>query len=145
MSNSTVTAAYAATGNFTISIEGYVVAGTLTDVTGHQSGLKLLMSIDRSVSTTSGSIHLVGSGVWNGDVKGSFILGSIDNVTGFVHACVSLACEDATFEGSGNWTGTLTGSSGLPQGSGTFQATLHSSNASNTIPVSGNWTSSLNI
>jgi len=145
MTTGAVAAANQTTGTFTISIEGYVVAGTLTDVTGHQSGVKLLMSIDRSVVTTSGSVHIVGSGIWNGEVTGSLITGSIDNITGSVHACMSITCENATFTGSGNWTGGLTGSSGSPQGSGSFQATLQVSNPPSTVPVSGNWTSSLNI
>ena len=140
-----VATGYASNGTFTISIEGYLVSGQLMDVTGHQPGVKLLMSIDRSVSTTAGSIHIITSGVWNGAIIDSFIAGSIDNITGSVHACVSMTCENATFVGSGNWNGTLTALAGSPQGSGSFHATLQVPNMTNTIPVSGNWTSSFNI
>jgi len=132
------------TGSFTISMQGYLFVGTLTDATGHQSGVKLLMSIDRSLSTASGSLHIISNAIWNGELAGSSIAGSIDNLTGSVHACMSLTCENATFTGNGNWTGVLQKSS-LPQASGTFQATLYLSNPASTVPVSGNWTSSLNI
>jgi len=133
------------TGSFTISIQGYLLVGTLTDATGHQSGVRLLMSIDRSLSTTSGSLHIMSNAIWNGELEGSLIAGSIDNLTGSVHACMSLTCENATFTGNGNWTGVLQQSSSLPQASGTFRATLYLSNPASTVPVSGNWTSSLNI
>jgi hypothetical protein len=147
LSISTLTTGNPATGNFTTSIEGYAVTGSLTDVTGHQSGVKLLMSIDQAFSTTAGSVHILGNGVWNGEVTDSIIVGSIDNVNGSVHACVQFVCQDTTFTGSGNWTGTVTVSSGSPKGSGTFQATLNfpNFNAASTVPVSGNWTSALNI
>ena len=147
ISNSALRTGNPATGSFTTSIEGYAVTGSLTDVTGHQSGVKLLMSIDQSFSTTAGSVHIVGNGVWNGEVTDSIIVGSIDNVNGSVHACVQFVCQDTTLTGSGNWTGTVAISSGSPQGSGTFQATLNFQkfNPPSTIPVSGNWTSTLNI
>jgi hypothetical protein len=143
-SSSVLRAATAATGSFTISVAGYTVTGTLTDVTGHQAGVKLLMSINDSLSTATGSVHIVGNGVWNGEVTGSIIMGSIDDVNGSVHACAVFACEDVSFTGGGNWTGTVVLSSGSPQGSGTFQGTLNFSNLKPSA-VSGNWTSTLNI
>jgi hypothetical protein len=130
-----------------MSVVSYTVTGGLTDVTGHQSHVKLLMSIDQSFSTSRGNVHIVGSGVWNGEVSGSIITGSVDNITGTVHACVLLTCKDVGFSGSGNWTGTVTTSSGSPKGAGTFQGGLSFSNLKppSTVPVTGNWTSTLNI
>jgi hypothetical protein len=147
ISNSALTTGNSATGSFTISLEGYGLTGALTDVTGHQSGVKLLMSIDQTFSTTTGILHIVGNGVWNGETTDTIVAGSIDDVTGSVHACVQFICQDTAFAGSGNWTGTVAVSYGSPQGSGTFQITLifPNLNPPSTFPVSGNWTSSLNI
>lgn len=147
ISNSALTTGNPATGSFTISIQGHAFTGALTDVTGHQSGVKLLMSVDQTFSTTTGIVHIVGNEVWNGETTDSIIVGSIDDVSGSVHACVQFVCEDTTFTGSGNWTGTVAVSYGSPQGSGTFQITLNFANLNppSTVPVSGNWTSSLNI
>lgn len=144
--NSALMTANPATGTLTMSVMGYTVTGALMDVTGHQSGVKLLMSIDQSFSTTSGNVHIVGNGVWNGETADSLIAGSIDNVTGLVHACVLFVCQDVNFTGSGNWTGTVSVSSGSPQGSGRFQCTLtFNPNLKPPSTVSGTWTSTLNI
>jgi hypothetical protein len=147
ISNSALTIGNPGTGSITIFIDGYAITGALTDVTGHQSGVKLLMSIDQTLSTTSGTLHIKGDGVWNGETRDSIIVGSIDDVNGSVHACVQFVCEDTTFTGSGNWTGTVSVPYGSPQGSGTFQITLNFTNLNppSTVPISGNWTSSLNI
>src|SRR5208337_5414978 len=81
-SSGILVAANPATGSFTMSVQGYTVTGTLTDITGHQSGVRLLMSIDQSFSTTTGSVHIVADGVWNGEITDSIIMGSIDDVNG---------------------------------------------------------------
>src|SRR5208337_1200995 len=81
-SSGVLVAANPATGSFTMSVQGYMVTGTLTDITGHQSGVRLLMSIDQSFSTTTGSVHIVADGVWNGEITDSIIMGSIDDVNG---------------------------------------------------------------
>ena len=138
----------AATGSFTITIQGYSITGTLTDLTGHQSDVKLLMSIDQTISISMGTVHIVGSGIWTGTLTDTMITGSIDQVTGKVHACALLSCQDANFTGSGTWAGNVEAlPSGLPEGSGTFQATLNfqSPNPPTEVPVSGNWTCILNI
>ena len=145
ISNSILITGSSTAGSFTITIQGYSVTGTLTDVTGHQFGVKLLMSIDQTLSISLGTAHIVGSGVWNGATTDTTVAGSIDEVNGTVHACVFLSCQDTNFTGSGSWVGSVSVSSGLPQGSGTFEATLVFQNPSSEVPVSGNWTSILNI
>lgn len=136
-----------ATGGFTITIQGFLVTGELVDVTGHQSGVRLLMSIDQTFSVPMGTVHIVGTGVWNGATADSMIMGSIDDVNGSVHACVLLVCQDAVFTGNGNWNGTVTAASSGLQGSGTFHGFLSFPNLSppKQAPVSGNWTSTLNL
>jgi hypothetical protein len=138
----------AAVGSFTITMQGYTVTGTLTDLTGHQSDVKLLMSIDQTVPTSMGTVHIAASGIWTGTTTDTMITGSIDQVTGKVHACVMLFCQDANFTGSGTWAGSVEAlPSGLPEGSGTFQGTLNfqSPNPPTEVSVSGNWTCILNI
>jgi hypothetical protein len=138
----------AASGSFTITMQGYSVTGTLSDLTGHQSDVKLLMSIDETVPISMGTVHIVGSGIWTGTTADTTITGSIDQVTGKVHACVMLFCQDANFTGSGTWIGNVEVlASGLPEGSGTFQGTLNfqSPNPPTEVPISGNWTCILNI
>jgi hypothetical protein len=138
----------AATGSITITIQGYSITGTLTDLTGHQSDVKLLMSIDQTIPISMGTVHIIGSGIWTGTLTDTMITGSIDQVTGKVHACALLSCQDANFTGSGTWAGNVEAlASGLPEGSGTFQATLNfqSPNPPTEVPVSGNWTCILNI
>lgn len=146
--NNAVAAGSLATGSFTITIQGYVITGELFDVTGHQSGVKLLMSINQTFSIPGGTAHIVGTGVWIGATTDSIIIGSIDGVNGSIHACVLIACQDAIFTGSGNWNGTVTAvSSGLLQGSGTFEGSLNftSLKPPSEAPVSGNWTTTLNL
>jgi len=148
VSNSVLVTGNPAAGSFTITIEGYAVTGTLTDLTGHQSGVRLLMIINQTFSTTMGSVRIVGIGVWNGATADTTVVGSIDNVNGTIHACVLLTCKDANFTGSGTWAGKVTEvSASPPLASGTFQGTLDfpTLNPPRVVPVSGNWTSTLNI
>lgn len=138
-------------GIFTFAMYGYTVTGDLTDaIITHEGNVRLQMSIDQTIPTTNGTLHIVGNGVWNGKTDFAVLSGSIGNVKGTVQACLLSFCQNANFTGSGIWTGTLAWSrvSGL-QGSGEFQGTLNPTGPSlaltKPVPVSGNWTATFAI
>jgi hypothetical protein len=136
----------ASSGSFSFMVNGYNVKGDLTNAAIAHGGLvQMLMSIDQSISTSYGVVHITGSGVWSGETDYQTFNGSIGNVIGTVQACVVFYCQTANFAGSGTWTGAVTsGSIAGSQGSGTFGGTLtftgQNVNQTGPVPVSGNWT-----
>jgi hypothetical protein len=149
ISGATVVSSDSTSGSFTFTVEGYTVTGDLTDATiGHGGVVQMLMSIDQTISTSYGAVHITGNGVWSGETDFQSFNGAIGNVAGTVQACAVFYCQNADFTGSGSWTGivTLSNTSGA-QGSGTFVGMLNfsgqqisQSGSSGPAPISGNWT-----
>ena len=138
-------------GTFSFGVEGYTVTGDLTDaVIGHGGSVQMLMSIDQVITTSYGSVHITGSGVWSGETDFQTFNGVIGNVAGTVQACAVFACQNADFTGNGTWTGTMIWSrTAGSQGSGTFEGSLIFTgaqiNGTASAPVSGNWTASFGL
>ena len=135
-------------GSFTFTVDGYVVTGVLTGAAiGHGGPVQMLMSIDQTISTSYGTVHVTGNGIWSGETDFNSINGVIENVAGTAQACAVLYCQSADFTGNGTWGGSLAWNSaaGL-QGSGTFEGTLsftgQQTNQTRSVQVSGNWTAS---
>lgn len=149
--NTALTAGDSATGTFAFTLYGYTITGDLTNgIITHEGDVQMQMSIDQTVSTSMGTVHITGNGVWNGNTNFAVLDGFIGNVKGTVNACALFVCRNANFTGSGSWTGILTWSRAAgSQGSGTFQGTLNLSGANITqtrsLPVSGNWTATFEI
>jgi len=103
------------------------------------------MSIDQSISTSYGVVHITGTGVWSGETDFQSFNGAIGNVVGTVQACALFTCQTGDFTGTGSWTGTMIWSSTAgSQGSGTFQGTLDftglQTSQAGSVPIAGNWT-----
>lgn len=133
-------------GSFTFTVYGYSVTGRLTGATiAHGGSVEMLMSIDQSIPTTYGVVHITGNGVWSGETDFQAFNGAIGNVIGVVQACALFTCQNVDFTGAGTWTGTMTWSNSAgSQGSGIFQGTLNFTgqqiNQTGPVPISGNWT-----
>jgi hypothetical protein len=103
------------------------------------------MSIDQSISTSYGVVHITGNGIWSGQTDFQAFNGAIGNVVGTVQVCAIFVCENADFTGSGTWTGTMTWSNTAgTEGAGTFEGTLNftgqQTNQTGPVPISGDWT-----
>jgi hypothetical protein len=146
LSGAIVVSGEPASGSFTFTVEGYAVTGDLTGATiAHGGSVEMLMSIDQSISTSYGVVHITGNGVWSGETDFQALNGAIGNVVGAVQACALFTCQNADFTGTGTWTGIMTwNSTAGSQGSGTFEGTLNFTgqqiNQTAQVPISGNWT-----
>ena len=133
-------------GSFSFRVDGYTVTGDLTNAAvEHGGAVQMLMSIDQTVTTSYGVVHITGNGVWSGQTNFQAVNGAIGNVAGTVQACAVFYCQNADFTGAGTWMGTLIWSSDAgSQGSGSFQGALTFSgqgvNETGAVPISGNWT-----
>ena len=135
-----------ANGSFTLAINGITVTGDLTNASiEHGGAVQMMMAIDQTVSTSYGAAHVTANGIWSGETDFQNVNGVIGGVVGSVQVCAVFNCENATFTGSGTWSGTMSWSSSTgSQGSGTFEGTLNVSGLptpeNGPVPVSGNWT-----
>jgi hypothetical protein len=132
-------------GSFTFVVDGYTVKGDLTGGTVDHGGLVgLVMSIDQTISTSYGTVHIIGNGIWSGQTDFQNVNGVIEDVTGTAQACAVFVCQTTSFTGSGTWAGSMSWSSDVgSQGSGTFEGTLtftgQRMNQTGPVPISGNW------
>jgi hypothetical protein len=149
--NSVLVSGSSRNGNFTFTMSGYTVAGDLTNaIITHEGAVQLQMLIDQTITVPNATVHIIGSGIWNGKTDFATFKGSIGSVKGTVQACLQSSCQSANFTGTGIWEGTLSWSRTFgSQGSGTFQGTLNltgpSPTPTNLIPVSGSWTATFAI
>jgi len=105
----------------------------------------MLMTIDQTISTSYGTAHVEGSGVWSGETDFQSIGGVVGNLAGTVQACAVFYCQNVAFTGNGTWSGTISWSGGVgSQGSGTFEGALNFSgpqiSQKGPVLISGNWT-----
>jgi len=133
-------------GSFTFTVSGYTVTGDLTAAAvAHGGAVQMLMTIDQSLSTSYGTVHITGSGVWSGETNFHDVNGVIGNLGGTIQVCALFYCQTGEFTGTGTWSGTLTWSSSSgSDGSGTFQGTLNISGLSTQngpVAISGSWVS----
>ena len=133
-------------GSFTLAVQGYTVTGYLSNAAiAHGGGVQMLMSIDQSITTSYGVVHITGSGVWSGQTDFQTFSGAIGNVAGTLQTCQIFYCQNTDFTGSGTWSGVVGSSSNEgSQGSGAFQGTLtfngQQGGPTGSFPISGNWT-----
>ena len=146
LSGAIVVSSETKSGSFTFTVYGNAVTGDLTGATiAHGGSVQMLMSIDQSISTSYGVVHITGTGVWSGETDFQAFNGAIGNVVATVQACALFTCQNGDFTGTGSWTGTMIWSSTAgSQGSGTFQGTLdftgQQTSQAGSVPIAGNWT-----
>jgi hypothetical protein len=135
--------ASAGEGSFQFSVRGWVVSGNLLNAIVQPDGtVTMQMTVNDSIATPIGDLPVNGSGIWEGVRNGAGLSGTIQNVTGAVHACFIFWCGDTTYIAAGQWTGTLTGSNAVGTFSGTvtFTSSPFSQIPINTPqPVAGTW------
>jgi hypothetical protein len=137
----TANSAYAdQNGHFTVSASGLPITGDLTNELIHDGSVTMTMVINQYVPTRLGPVHVTGDGIWTGTQSNSTLSGTIENVKGDAQACFLIFCQEATFTGTGTWTGTLNDAG---SGSGSLQGTLTFNGSplapSGPVPISGTW------
>jgi len=136
-------------GSFVFTVDGYTVRGILTQgEILHGGRVRMLMTIDQTISTQYGSVQLTGTGIWVGETDFHSVNGQVTDVVGTLQACVIFYCQNGNFSGNGVWTGSMgwNSATGL-QGSGPFRGvlTLSGLNQTETVGVAGNWTDSFQV
>ena len=133
-------------GSFVFVVDGYLITGTLSQgVIGHGGRVRMLMSIDQTISSQYGPVNIVGSGTWVGETDFHSFNGVITDVVGTIQACVIFYCQTGDFAGTGTWSGSMSWNNTVgTQGSGVFRGALtltgQQITSSGQVAIAGNWT-----
>jgi hypothetical protein len=132
-------------GSLQLILQGYgSVNGQLLGAAIHpDNSITMAMNVNNQMQTSYGSFPVTANGVWTGFSNGTWVSGSIQNVTGKVQIFFS----NANFVGSGKWSGSLNGTFAA----GTFGGTITFTNSPYTqqipqnqaIPTTGTWNATL--
>jgi hypothetical protein len=146
--NPLVQGASLGTGFVLFQIPGYgTIRGQLENATIRESNtIAMTMIVNDQIQTAQGSFPIQATGNWDGVRDGSAISGTIRNVSGKIHICIIFSCNDADFQGQGDWSGQLDNSMDA-NGNFTLAIAFTSSPypqipAGQSIPTQGSWTAS---
>jgi hypothetical protein len=135
------------TGTVLLQVKGYgAVHGQLESATIFENNsVTMIMTVNDRIQTAQGSFPIEATGNWDGVRNGLAMSGTISNVSGKIHVC-TLVCSDADFVGQGSWSGQLDASL---NGNGNFTGTITFTNspysqipANQPVPTDGSWTAS---
>jgi hypothetical protein len=130
-------------GSVSLSVAGYsAIQGELQSVIIYPNDtVSMVMTVNSQLQTSYGTFPVTATGLWIGVRNGTQVSGSIENVAGQVHICV-LICGDATFNGQGEFTGSVNASqaSGSIAGTVTFVSSpVPQIPVNESMPMSGSW------
>jgi hypothetical protein len=140
--------ASAGQGTFALDLTGHSLNGNLQNAIVKTDSVSMNMILNGNIQTSIGQVPITANGVWVGTRNGTKLSGSIQDVSGTVHACFLFWCGQATFIGQGEWSGTLNST----QGTGVFDGTITFTSSDFTqihlgqpAPITGTWTADFQL